>query len=221
MLEARKSRRTLCKLDHRIHLKRHHVSLGQMIARLRGASAQNRGQLFSNACIGLCERLLRKTEVDPLLHARSSGRPTRDQSRSLWRDVCVRKIDRDILGRAQQMLPAHDDMIILSDETGRLGEQSRSSHIARQDCREGLNGRAFRILAALQIPQKQLCAANTDSFTEKGGAAALTDVSTDSNSTFTTLGLRASTSFDLNGASVIRSKHAAACLSSSDTRSTR
>lgn len=43
---------------------------------------------------------------------------------------------------------------------------------------------------------------NTDSFTEKGGAAALTDVSTSTYNTFTTLGLRASTSFDLNGASV-------------------
>ena len=43
---------------------------------------------------------------------------------------------------------------------------------------------------------------HTDGFTEKGGAAALTDGSANTDATFTTLGLRASTSFDLNGTTV-------------------
>ncbi|MDW6023347.1 autotransporter domain-containing protein [Mesorhizobium sp. BAC0120] len=41
-----------------------------------------------------------------------------------------------------------------------------------------------------------------DSFTEKGGAAALTSQGETSDATFTALGLRASTTFDLNGAAV-------------------
>ncbi|MDR6759246.1 outer membrane autotransporter protein [Mycoplana sp. BE70] len=43
---------------------------------------------------------------------------------------------------------------------------------------------------------------HTDSFREAGGAAALTSASANTDTTFTTLGLRASTSFDLSGASV-------------------
>lgn len=43
---------------------------------------------------------------------------------------------------------------------------------------------------------------HTDGFTEKGGAAALTSQGSTTDATFTTLGLRASTSFDLAGASV-------------------
>ena len=43
---------------------------------------------------------------------------------------------------------------------------------------------------------------HTDSFTEKGGAAALSSESDTTDATFTTLGLRASTGFDMNGAQV-------------------
>ncbi len=43
---------------------------------------------------------------------------------------------------------------------------------------------------------------HTDGFTEKGGAAALTTGSSNMDMTFTTLGLRASTSFDLDGTAV-------------------
>lgn len=43
---------------------------------------------------------------------------------------------------------------------------------------------------------------HTDGFRETGGAAALTSGSASTNTTFTTLGLRGSTTFDLNGASV-------------------
>ncbi len=43
---------------------------------------------------------------------------------------------------------------------------------------------------------------NTDGFTEKGGAAALTSGSSTTDAIFTTLGLRASTTFNLNGATV-------------------
>lgn len=43
---------------------------------------------------------------------------------------------------------------------------------------------------------------HTGGFTEKGGAAALTSREVTTDATFTTLGLRASTSFDLNGAIV-------------------
>ncbi|GAA5542268.1 autotransporter domain-containing protein [Brucella sp. NBRC 113783] len=43
---------------------------------------------------------------------------------------------------------------------------------------------------------------HTDSFRETGGAAALTSGSASTDTTFTTLGLRGSTTFDLNGASV-------------------
>jgi outer membrane autotransporter protein len=43
---------------------------------------------------------------------------------------------------------------------------------------------------------------HTDGFTERGGAAALTSQGATTDATFTTLGLRASTSFDLNGAAV-------------------
>jgi len=43
---------------------------------------------------------------------------------------------------------------------------------------------------------------NTNGFTEKGGAAALSSQGGTSDATFTTLGLRASTTFDLNGATV-------------------
>ncbi|WP_181257250.1 autotransporter domain-containing protein [Pseudaminobacter soli (ex Li et al. 2025)] len=43
---------------------------------------------------------------------------------------------------------------------------------------------------------------HTDGFRETGGAAALTSASANTDTTFTTLGLRASTSFELNGASV-------------------
>lgn len=43
---------------------------------------------------------------------------------------------------------------------------------------------------------------NTDRFTERGGSAALTAEAFDVNATFVTLGLRATTSFDVNGVSV-------------------
>ncbi len=43
---------------------------------------------------------------------------------------------------------------------------------------------------------------HTDGFTERGGAAALTSPSASTAATFTTLGQRASTTFDLNGATV-------------------
>lgn len=43
---------------------------------------------------------------------------------------------------------------------------------------------------------------HTDGFTERGGAAALTSVASNTDATFTTLGLRASTTFDLGGASL-------------------
>jgi len=43
---------------------------------------------------------------------------------------------------------------------------------------------------------------HTDDFRETGGAAALASASANTDTTFTTLGLRASTSFELNGASV-------------------
>ena len=43
---------------------------------------------------------------------------------------------------------------------------------------------------------------HTDGFTEKGGVAALTSRSTSTDTTFTTLGLRASSTFDLGGMSV-------------------
>lgn len=43
---------------------------------------------------------------------------------------------------------------------------------------------------------------HTDGFRETGGAAALTSGSSSTDTTFTTLGLRGSTTFDLNGASV-------------------
>ncbi|QEL26192.1 autotransporter outer membrane beta-barrel domain-containing protein [Bosea sp. F3-2] len=43
---------------------------------------------------------------------------------------------------------------------------------------------------------------HTDGFTERGGAAALTSQGATTDATFTTLGLRASTTFDLNGAAV-------------------
>jgi fibronectin-binding autotransporter adhesin len=44
---------------------------------------------------------------------------------------------------------------------------------------------------------------HTDGFTEKGGAAALTGGSANTDATLTTLGLRASTTLDLNGAAVM------------------
>ncbi len=43
---------------------------------------------------------------------------------------------------------------------------------------------------------------NTSGFIEQGGAAALTSASSNTNTTFTTLGLRGSTAFDVNGASL-------------------
>ncbi|BCH24969.1 outer membrane autotransporter barrel domain-containing protein [Mesorhizobium sp. L-8-3] len=43
---------------------------------------------------------------------------------------------------------------------------------------------------------------DTDGFTEKGGVAALSGANGSTDTTFTTLGLRASTTFDLNGASL-------------------
>ncbi len=43
---------------------------------------------------------------------------------------------------------------------------------------------------------------HTDGFTEKGGAAALTSPSSNTDATFTTLGLRASTTFDMGGATL-------------------
>lgn len=43
---------------------------------------------------------------------------------------------------------------------------------------------------------------HTDGFTERGGAAALNGQSATTDATFTTLGLRASTTFDLNGANL-------------------
>ncbi|MGA3882270.1 autotransporter outer membrane beta-barrel domain-containing protein, partial [Bacillus pumilus] len=40
---------------------------------------------------------------------------------------------------------------------------------------------------------------HTDAFTEKGGAAALTSAATATDTTFSTLGLRTSTTFDIGG----------------------
>ena len=43
---------------------------------------------------------------------------------------------------------------------------------------------------------------HTDGFTERGGAAALTGASSNTDATFTTLGLRASTTFDMGGSTL-------------------